>query len=111
MRYVVLCLLLLGTVPALTGCSLLRLGTYETFDEWYVDRERDIDVYIDSIGVEALEGTFTGYVLNDLVLRTPVFVTYEATRTALIPVALPFYTAKCAVGSASHDNETGHDTE
>ena len=105
MRCAVLFLLLLGTLPAMMGCSVLRLQTYDTFDEWYVDREQDMDTYIDSVGVEALEGTFTGYVLNDLLMRTPAFVTYEVTRTALISVALPFYTTKCAVGSASHTRE------
>ena len=76
-------------VLASSGCSLFRFGAYDSFGGWYVGRESPF--VVDSIGFTSLDGSLTGYVVNDLVLRTPVSVVYEAGRTALIPVAVPYY--------------------
>ncbi len=76
-------------VLAASGCSLLRFGAYDSFDEWYVGREETFEA--DDIGFGTLHGSFTGYVVNDVVLRTPVYVAYELARTGLIPIALPYY--------------------
>ena len=45
--------------------------------------------------------------MNDLVLRTPVFAIYDLTRTALIPVAIPYYSVKYVAGRVSREEETG----
>ena len=93
----------------LPGCSHFRFGSYECFDEWYVGRADDFDPQ--DLGFASLDGDFTGYVVNDLIIRTPVFVVHEGIRTILVPVAVPYY-AGCALveGCATSNTEPSEDS-
>jgi hypothetical protein len=93
--------LLAVTVFSSSGCSHLQFGSYASFDAWYVGRD-DV-LRVDQLGFTGMDGTFPGYVINDLVIRTPVYIVYEATWLVLVPVALPYYGVKSLSGGS--DNE------
>ena len=91
------------TFLPLAGCTHVRFGDHASFDSWYAGRD---DAFrIDQIGFEGLDGSFTGYVLNDIVIRTPVYVLYEAVYVVMIPIALPYYGVKSITGSSQDTPE------
>jgi hypothetical protein len=82
--------LLVGTLGLLApGCSFLSFGSYESFDAWYVGGKETVRAQ--DLGFRALDGNFSGYVVNDILIRTPVQFVLEATCIVLMPVALPYY--------------------
>lgn len=95
----------LRTLLALTmlstfGCSHVQFGSHASFDAWYVGRD-DV-LRVDQLGFTGMDGTFPGYVINDLVIRTPVYIVYEATWLVLVPVALPYYGVKSLSGGSDN---------
>ena len=101
-RCLLAALALLPASLALPGCSHFRFGSYECFDEWYVGRADDFDPR--DLGFESLDGNFAGYAVNDLLIRTPVFVVDEGVRTLLVPVAVPYYAGRAVVGGDTASN-------
>lgn len=83
-----------------SGCGLFELDTYDGFGDWYVGRSysEEPEGLVRGVVVESWEGTAGGYIVNDLVIRTPVYFGYEVVRTVLIPVALPWYGVQWLLG-------------
>lgn len=76
-------------VASIAGCAPFDLGSHETLDSWYVGKFEAFDV--EEIGFQGLDGGFVGYCVNDVVIRAPVYIVYEALWIAVLPVALPYY--------------------
>lgn len=76
-------------VVSSVGCAPFDLGSHETLDSWYVGRFEAFDV--EEIGFQGLDGGFVGYCVNDVVIRAPVYLAYEALWIAMLPVAVPYY--------------------
>jgi hypothetical protein len=51
------------------------------------------------LGVESWDGTAGGYIVNDLIVRTPVMLAHDASLMGLAPVALPYYGYRWIVGA------------
>ncbi|MCZ6792406.1 MAG: hypothetical protein O7J95_02185 [Planctomycetota bacterium] len=96
-RCAVLLVFVAVTLPSLPGCSILDFGPYSSFDDWYVGREDRFDAY--SVGFESLDGSALGYVVNDMMLRTPTLVVLEGAKIVLMPFALPCFTARHLLGT------------
>jgi len=84
--------LILPALLMLAGCSHLKFNAYENMDDWYAAREDTFD--IEDVGIQGIDGSFGGYVVNDLVIRSPVYAVYDLTRLAVSPIAWPYYTYK-----------------
>ena len=91
-RLVTVGVLVSTTMLGSTSCSLFRFGDYDRFDEWFASSGYHTNEEIPTIGIQGLEGTFTGYLVNDIVIRTPVFLVYDATWLLTGVVAIPYYT-------------------
>lgn len=96
-RVVAAVTLLFAVLCVAGGCSLLDFGRHDSFDEWYSGPEDAFDP--DSIGCTSLDGGFPGYVLNDMLLRTPAMLVHETTRTALVPFAASCFACRHVLGS------------
>lgn len=79
------------------GCSFVSFGSYESFDAWYVGGKETVRA--EDLGFRSLDGNLSGYVVNDILIRTPVQVALEATCIALMPVALPYYGVRSLGGA------------
>ena len=93
---VVTAILFSFVLSAASGCSLLDFGGNDSFDEWYSGPRDAFDP--ESVGCTSLDGGFSGYVLNDMLLRTPMMLVYETTRTALIPFAASCFACRHLFG-------------
>jgi hypothetical protein len=94
------CVLLALLAGALSGCALTDFGAYRSFDDWFVCRH---DTFaIEEYGVELPKYGHPDYVVNDLVIRPPIFIVYEAARFPLIVVAAPYY----ALGGGSSGGDS-----
>ncbi len=101
---VVAATLLFFVLSATSGCSLLDFGGNDSFDEWYSGPRDAFDP--DSVGCTSLDGDFSGYVLNDMLLRTPMLLVYEATRTALVPFAASCFACRHLFDDAGAEVES-----
>jgi len=82
----------------------VSFGEYESFDAWYVSGKESVRAQ--DLGFRSLDGNLTGYVLNDILIRTPVQFALEATCLVLMPVALPYYGVR-SLGEGDSLNEPG----
>ncbi len=103
-RLVVAATLLSFVLSAASGCSLLDFGGNDSFDEWYSGPRDAFDP--ESIGCTSLDGDFAGYVLNDMLLRTPMMLVYETTRTALLPFAASCFACRHLFGDEGAEVES-----
>jgi len=85
-------LLLIFCAAGFSGCALVDFGAYDSFDAWFACRKETFD--IEDYGVDLEKRGHPDYVVNDLVIRTPVFVLYDTARIPLILVAAPYYMVK-----------------
>ena len=103
-RLLVAATLLSFVLSATSGCSLLDFNGNDSFDEWYSGPRDAFDP--ESIGCTSLDGGFSGYVLNDMLLRTPVMLVYETTRTALLPFAASCFACRHLCGAEGAEVES-----
>ena len=103
-RLVVAATLFSLVLSATSGCSLLDFGGNDSFDEWYSGPRDAFDP--GSIGCTSLDGDFSGFVLNDVLLRTPVMLVYETTRTALVPFAASCFACRRLFGAEGAEVES-----
>ena len=101
---VVAATLLFFVLSATSGCSLLDFGGNDSFDEWYSGPRDAFDP--ESVGCTSLDGDFSGYVLNDMLLRTPMLLVYETTRTALVPFAASCFACRHLFDDAGAEVES-----
>lgn len=81
---------LLGlALVALASCAPLDFTAHESFDSWYVGKDKSLPV--ERLGFSALEGNVAGYLVNDVAIRTPLALLRESLYLVLSPVALPYY--------------------
>ena len=84
------CCVVLGLTAILPGCALVQFDRYDSFDGWFSATRDPFEP--ESIGVGGLEkGGTPDYVVNDLIIRSPVFLGYDLARFPLILVAVPRY--------------------
>lgn len=101
--------LLFVSVCGASGCSLIDFGANDSFHEWYSGPRDAFEPQ--SVGCTSLDGTFCGYVLNDMLLRTPMLLVYETTRAGLIPLAAPwFWCADLLSGDQAESPEASSET-
>jgi hypothetical protein len=79
----VFCALLLG------GCAPLDVGAHASFDSWFVGSADS--VHLEEWGILALDGGPGGYLVNDVLIRTPALIVQDTACLLLVPVALPYY--------------------
>ncbi len=103
-RLVVAATLFSLVLSATSGCSLLDFGGNDSFDEWYSGPRDAFDP--ESVGCTSLDGDFSGYVLNDMLLRTPMLLVYETTRTALVPFAASCFACRHLFDDAGAEVES-----
>ncbi len=103
-RLVVAATLLSFGLSAVSGCSLVDFDGNDSFDEWYSGPRDAFDP--ESIGCTSLDGGFSGFVLNDMLLRTPVMLVYETTRTALLPFAASCFACRHLFGDEGAEVES-----
>lgn len=101
---VVAATLLTFVLSATSGCSLLDFGGNDSFDEWYSGPRDAFDP--ESVGCTSLDGDFSGYVLNDMLLRTPMLLVYETTRTVLVPFAASCFACRHLFDDAGAEVES-----
>ena len=83
---------------SLAGCSEFQFSGYETFDEWYAAIDRPSDV--ESVTIAPLEeGSISGYLVNDVLARTPAHGGCEVVRHCASVVALPWYSFRFLLGN------------
>lgn len=93
-------LTLLGLLLVCSGCAQLELDTYSSYEDWMVARQDPFD--IESFGVETEKYGAVDYLLNDCVIRTPIFAVYDASRCVLSAFTLPYY----ALGGGKESDPT-----
>jgi hypothetical protein len=86
----VACSVVLGLGVFLPGCALVQFDRYDSFDGWFSATRDPFDP--ESLGVDGLKKNGTpDYVLNDLIIRSPIFLVRDLARIPLILVAIPRY--------------------
>jgi len=81
---------------------LPAFGDANSFDEWFA--ATDHPVPIEQVGFDSFAaGSLAGYVVNDIALRTPAFLAFEACRWGGAVVALPYFAVRHAFDSSSSD--------
>jgi hypothetical protein len=102
-------LLLIVCAAGFSGCALVDFGAYDSFDAWFVCRKDTFDV--EDLGMDLEKYGHPDYVVNDLVVRTPVLVVYDTARIPLILVAAPYYMVKSLVPGDSGPKKVEKRTE
>jgi len=101
--------LLIVVAAGLSGCALVDFGAYDSFDEWYVCRKDTFN--IEDCGVELEKHGHPDYVVNDMVIRSPVYLLYDTARVPLILVAAPYYMVKSLLPEGEKGDEEGEKGE
>lgn len=84
-------------LAALSACAPLDFASHESFDAWYVSKDRTLPA--ERLGFRSLDGNVAGYVVNDVAIRTPLAYVREAAYLLLTPLALPYYGVRFVFGS------------
>lgn len=79
----------------------MDFDSHPSFDAWF-SQGTEYE-WSRELGWPSLDGSASGYVVNDLLIRTPALIGYEATYFFLMPIALPYYGWKGIVGDSPQE--------